>query len=105
MTKRPSRFFRLRDRPYLITCAIAGAVLVVLAILVLELVVLFQSVKASKAASPRVSRVTPTTPMTKIPQAMLPADSRQLQQRAQDVVVRLPGGGVGQGNVSLRKLP
>jgi Tfp pilus assembly protein PilN len=62
MTQRPSRSFRLRDRSYLITCAIIGAVLVVLAILVLELVVLVQSGKASKAVSPRVSSVAPITP-------------------------------------------
>jgi hypothetical protein len=62
MIQRPSRSFRLRDRPYLITCAIVGAVLVVLAILVLELVVFFESGKASKPVSPRVSSVAPTTP-------------------------------------------
>lgn len=57
MTQRLSGFFRLRDRPYLITCAIAGAVLVVLAIVAVELVVVFGSGKASKTTPPRVSAV------------------------------------------------
>lgn len=62
MTQRPSRSVRLRDRPYLITCVITGAVLVVLAILVLELVIFFEFGRASKTPPPRVSSVALTTP-------------------------------------------
>ena len=51
----------MRDRPYLITCAIAGAVLVVLAIVAVELVIVFGSGKASKTTPPRVSAVASTT--------------------------------------------
>jgi hypothetical protein len=61
MTHCFSGFFRLRDRPCLIACAIAGAVFVVLAIVAVELVVVFGSGKAGKTTPPRVSAVASTT--------------------------------------------
>ncbi|MGH3753620.1 MAG: L,D-transpeptidase [Pseudonocardiaceae bacterium] len=70
MAQRPG-FPRLRNRPYLIACAIAGAVLALLAIVAVAFVAPFGSGDAPKAAPPSAPAVTTTIA---IPPAVVPAD-------------------------------
>lgn len=65
---------RLRDRPYLIACALAGALLVVLAILVVAFVVPSGVGEVGKAASP------PPVATTTIPPAAVPSDPAALPE-------------------------
>ncbi len=67
MAQRP-RLPYLRDRPYLIACAIAGVVLVVLAMVVVAFMVPSGASQASKVGPPAASAVAPTIPRPVVPQ-------------------------------------
>jgi lipoprotein-anchoring transpeptidase ErfK/SrfK len=67
MAQRPG-FPRLRDRPYLIACAIAGAVLAVLALVAVVFVAPFGAGEPAQPAAPAV------TTTAAIPPAVVPAD-------------------------------
>lgn len=75
MAQRPPGSFGLRDRPYLIACAVGGVLLVVLAIVVVSFVGSSPAGDAPKAA-PAMPR--PAAPAVTIPPAMLPADPAAL---------------------------
>lgn len=75
MAQRPTGSFRLRDRPYLIACAMGGVLLVVLAIVVVSLVGVSPTSETRKAA-PVVPR--PAAPAVTVPPAVLPADPAAL---------------------------
>src|SRR5689334_4613634 len=70
MAQRPPGSFRLRDRPYLIACAIGGVLLVVLAIVVASFV-----------------GFSPTTETRKAAPAVLPANPAALPQSTTYTVV------------------
>jgi hypothetical protein len=72
---------RLRDRPYLIACALAGVLLVVLAILAVAFVVPFGAGEVGKAPSP------PVTATTTIPPAVVPPDLAVLPQSTTYTIV------------------
>jgi hypothetical protein len=72
---------RLRDRPYLIACALAGVLLVVLAILAVAFVVPFGAGEVGKAAPP------PGTATTTIPPAVVPPDLVVLPQSTTYTIV------------------
>jgi hypothetical protein len=72
MAQRPGSS-RLRDRPYLIACALAGVLLVVLAILVVAFVVPSGTGEVGKAAPPPVATNT-------IPPAVVPSDPAALPE-------------------------
>lgn len=86
MAQRPPGSFRLRDRPYLIACAIGGVLLVVLAIVVGSVVGASPTSETRKAAPAAVPR--PAVPAPKIPPAMLPADPAALPQSTTYTVVQ-----------------
>ncbi|HJT04218.1 MAG TPA: L,D-transpeptidase [Pseudonocardiaceae bacterium] len=86
MAQRPPGSFRLRDRPYLIACAIGGVLLVVLAIVVGSVVGASPTGETRKAAPAAVPR--PAVPAPKIPPAMLPADPAALPQSTTYTVVQ-----------------
>ena len=86
MAQRPPGSFRLRDRPYLIACAIGGVLLVVLAIVVGSVVGASPTSETRKAAPAVVPR--PAVPAPKIPPAMLPADPAALPQSTTYTVVQ-----------------
>src|SRR5215213_1283973 len=77
MAQRPPVLFRLRDRPYLIACAIGGVLLVVLAIVVVSFVGSSPTGETRKAP---VAVPHPANPGPKIPPAVLPADPAALPQ-------------------------
>ncbi|MGH3764826.1 MAG: L,D-transpeptidase [Pseudonocardiaceae bacterium] len=78
MAQRPPGSSRLRDRPYLIACAVAGVVLVVVAIVAVALMAPFGAGETRKAAPlPPPVVVAPTTT---IPPAVVPADLAALPQ-------------------------
>jgi L,D-transpeptidase catalytic domain len=85
MAQRPSRSFRLLDRPYLIACAVGGVALVVLAIVVVAFVAPAGAGETHKVAPPLAPVVGP--PTTTIPPAMLPADPATLPQSTTYTVV------------------
>ena len=74
MAQRPG-ISRLRGRPYLIACAIAGVLLVVLAIVAVAFVVPFGAGEVGKPAPPP-----PVTATTAIPPAAVPSDLAALPQ-------------------------
>ncbi len=84
MAQRPPGSLRLRDRPYLIACAIGGVLLVVLMIVVVSLV---------GSAGPATRRATPgappavAVPATTIPLATPPSDLAALPQSTTYTVV------------------
>ncbi len=69
---------RLRDRPYLIVCALAGVVFVVLAIVAVAFVVPFGG--GGAGAVSRAAPPPPVTATTTIPPAAVPADLAALPQ-------------------------
>ncbi|MBV9058768.1 MAG: L,D-transpeptidase [Pseudonocardiales bacterium] len=75
MAQRPPGSFSLRDRPYLIACAVGGVLLVVLAIVVVSFVGSSPATETGKAA-PAVPH--PAPPAVTIPPAALPADPTAL---------------------------
>jgi len=77
MAQRPPIWFRLRDRPYLIACAIGGVLLVVLAIVVVSFV--SSSADETRKAAP-VAALHTAIPVPKIPPAVLPANPAALPQ-------------------------
>ena len=85
MAQRPPGSFRLRDRPYLIACAIGGVLLVVLIIVVASFVgsPTTETRKAAPAVVPR-----PAAPAPMIPPAMLPADPAALPASTTYTVVQ-----------------
>lgn len=85
MAQRPPGSFPLRDRPYLIACAVGGVALVVLAIVVVSFVAPFGAGEARKAAPPPAPVV--AVPTTTIPPAMFPADPAALPQSTTYTVV------------------
>ncbi|HZS19851.1 MAG TPA: L,D-transpeptidase [Pseudonocardiaceae bacterium] len=76
MAQRPPGSFSLRDRPYLIACAVGGVLLVVLAIVVVSFVGSSPASETRKAAPAVVPR--PAAPAPTIPPAVLPADPTTL---------------------------
>jgi lipoprotein-anchoring transpeptidase ErfK/SrfK len=78
MAQRPPVSFRLRDRPYLIACAIGGVLLVVLAIVIAAFAGCAPAADTRKAAPVAVPH--PAIPGPKIPPAVLPADPAALPQ-------------------------
>ncbi|MDQ3764125.1 MAG: L,D-transpeptidase [Actinomycetota bacterium] len=76
MAQRPGSF-RLRDRPYLIACAVAGVLLVVVVIVAVALVVPFGASEDRKAAPPAPGVAAPNAP---IPPAVIPADPAALPE-------------------------
>jgi lipoprotein-anchoring transpeptidase ErfK/SrfK len=76
MAQRPPGSFSLRDRPYLIACAVGGVLLVVLAIVVVSFVGFPASTSETRKAAPAVPR--PAAPAVTIPPAMVPADPTAL---------------------------
>jgi lipoprotein-anchoring transpeptidase ErfK/SrfK len=85
MAQRPPVSFRLRDRPYLIACAIGGVLLVVLTIVVVAFVGSSPAAETHKAAPAAVPH--PAIPGPKIPPAVLPADPAALPQSTTYTVV------------------
>jgi L,D-transpeptidase catalytic domain len=83
MAQRPG-FSRLRDRPYLITCAIAGAIVAVLAIVAVAFMAPFGAGDAVEVARPAAPAVTGTTA---IPPAVVPADLAALPQSTTYTVI------------------
>ena len=70
MVQRPGRFSQLRDRPYLIACAVGGVLLVVLVIAVVSLIGPSGAgvpQKAAAPASPAVATPTVTIPLESPP--------------------------------------
>jgi lipoprotein-anchoring transpeptidase ErfK/SrfK len=84
MAQRPPGSFRLRDRPYLIACAIGGVLLVVLAIVVASFVGISPTTETRQAAPVAVR---PAVPVPKIPPAVLPANPAALPQSTTYTVV------------------
>jgi lipoprotein-anchoring transpeptidase ErfK/SrfK len=78
MAQRPPISLRLRDRPYLIACAIGGVLLVVLAIVVVAFVGSSPAGETGKAGP--IAAPHPVIPGPKIPPAVLPADPAALPQ-------------------------
>jgi lipoprotein-anchoring transpeptidase ErfK/SrfK len=85
MAQRPPGSFRLRDRPYLIACAVGGVLLVVVVVLAVALIAPFGSGETRKAA-PRPAP-TVAAPTTTIPPAMVPADLAALPQSTTYTVI------------------
>jgi lipoprotein-anchoring transpeptidase ErfK/SrfK len=84
MAQRPFGSFRLRDRPYLIACAIGGVLFVVLAIVVMSFAGASPAGETRKAAP-----VMPhPAPAVKIPPAQLPADPAALPLSSTYTVVQ-----------------
>lgn len=85
MAQRPSGSFRLRDRPYLIACAIGGVLLVVLAIVVASLIGPSdpgETPQTGPAAAPVVA-----APGVSIPLATPPSDLTTLTQSTTYTVI------------------
>ena len=80
MAQRPG-FSRLRDRPYLIACAVAGAVLAVLAIVAVAFVAPFGGGEATRPSVPAA------TATSAIPPAVVPADLAALPQSTTYTVI------------------
>ena len=85
MAQRPPGSVRLRDRPYLIACAIGGVLLVVLAIVVASFVGSSPTSETRKAPPVAVPR--PAAPAPEIPPAVLPANPAALPQSTTYTVV------------------
>ncbi|MGH3936746.1 MAG: L,D-transpeptidase [Pseudonocardiaceae bacterium] len=83
MTQRPGSPI-LRDRPYLVACAVAGALLAVLAIVVVAFVVPFGAEEAAKPAQPAAPAV---SAITAIPPAVIPEDLAALPQSTTYTIV------------------
>jgi hypothetical protein len=78
MAQRPSGSFRLRNRPFLIACAVVGAVLVVVAIVAVAFVTPLGGAGKSKTAPPPLAPAVAPTTTARIPTAVLPADPAAL---------------------------